>query len=174
VVRRILAQMQDIFTAKIARMHVQKTYTFNPVNYNSKAIHVYSRKFFTETIGEWESDFHKTFPHCFSNYLFGNMNTMNLIGRCLDLQKNQVVGMELINGCVDLDANLKIEDYSPYQTIYAIDSNLVTENPDEPLFFIIDHEIADGVVILKYIPDDDQDGAFPEPACVNSTRLKLV
>jgi hypothetical protein len=119
-------------------------------------MHVHFRIFFMETMGEWEADFHKTFPYCFANYLYGNLNTMNLIGRCFNAETNQIVGMELINGKIDLDANLEMEDYSEYQTIYAIDSNLVEENPDEPLFFIIDHDLADGVVILKYIPEDDE------------------
>jgi hypothetical protein len=112
--------------------------------------------FFLDLIGDWERDFHDHFTPFFSNFLFGNMSTMILIKNCFGLEPDEDFGMELINGTIDIDTNLKIESHSKRHTAYAIGSKL---NEDEPLFLVIDDNIVDGMVILKYIPDSDEDEA---------------
>ena len=67
--------------------------------------------------------------------------------------------MELINGDIDIETNIKIGKCSKRQTIYAIGSRL---DEDEPMFLVRDDTLADGMVILKYVPDGDNEEAIPE------------
>jgi hypothetical protein len=87
----------------------------------------------------------------FSNCLYGNFSTMQLIKHCLDLENQEDCGMELIDGEVVLDKNLEIEKHSKRQTVYAIGSKF---DLDEPIFLINDDDLVDGMALLKYVPDD--------------------
>ncbi|MEI6436616.1 MAG: hypothetical protein WCP32_17450 [Bacteroidota bacterium] len=76
--------------------------------------------------------------------------------------------MELINGKTDFETNLKIEDHSERHTVYAIGSRF---DIDEPMFLIIDDSMADGMAILKYVPDNDNEGVG-EDVPISSERVK--
>lgn len=62
--------------------------------------------------------------------------------------------MELINGDVDLDANLTIENHSKRDTIYAIGSQA---DDNEPLWLIVDDSVKDGTFELKYASEDEEE-----------------
>ena len=129
-------------------------YKFNKWDFDENGTNTKDGSFFLEVIGKWERDFHARYFPFFSNYLFSNESTMILIKNCLVLEPEDDCGMELINGKVDLDTNLTIESHSKRQTIYAIGSRL---DEDEPMFLIIDESMVDGMVVLKYIPDVDNE-----------------
>ena len=52
--------------------------------------------------------------------------------------------MELINGDIDIETNIKIGKCSKRQTKYAIGSRF---DEDEPMFLILDDTMVDGMVI---------------------------
>lgn len=133
---------------------MQETYKFNLKDFNSKGVNKTNGKFFLEVIKEWEVDFHKRFSPFMATHLFSNQSTMSLIDRCLDFHENEKSGMDLIDGEIDIDINIKMEEKSQFRTIYAIGSAL-EGNEDEPLFLVIDEKAMDGLVRLKYIDDDD-------------------
>lgn len=137
-------------------MYLQEYYNFENKEYDKEGVHIKTRKWFLILVAEFEEDFHEKFPHCFANYLFANYSTMLIFNRAIDLDINERSGMELIDGEIDLDANLEIEKYSNKKTVYAIGSRL-EENHDEPIFLITDDRITDGLLILKYIPDSDSE-----------------
>jgi hypothetical protein len=137
-------------------MVLQQTYTFTPADYNCEGINCHDRSFFLQTIKDWELDFHRKHPHCFADHLFANNNTMKLIHNSLGLDSTQECGMELIDGEVNMEAHMEMETYSSVQTIYALGSE-IPENLEEPLLLIIDHNLPDGAVQLKYIPENDQE-----------------
>lgn len=149
---------------------MEQHYKFNKWDFDENGTNTKNGSFFLELIGDWERDFHNRYAPFFSNCLFSNTSTMILVKNCLVLEPNDDCGMELINGKVDLDINLKIEDHSTRQTIYAIDSRL---DEDEPMFLIIDESIVDGMVILKYIPDNDVADFIVEPPNTVETRKIL-
>ena len=147
---------------------MEQHYRFKKGDFYENGTSTKDGSFFLEVIGDWERDFHDRYFPFFSNYLFSNASTMILVKNCLVLEPNDDCGMELINGKVDLDTNLTIESHSKRQTIYAIGSRL---DEDEPLFLIIDDSMVDGMVILKYIPDSDNEDVCEEVP-VPSERVK--
>ena len=131
-------------------------YTYKPEEYDIEDLHKESRQLFIDVIGRWEKDFHSKHPAFHANYLFGNQSTMSLIDHCLSFEgTNLRCGMEMIDGEINLDANMEIETYSDIQTVYGIDSAVLPD--DLPLLLIIDNSLSDGKILLKYIPDDDDD-----------------
>lgn len=115
--------------------------------------------YFLDLIREWEDDFHERYSPFFANYLFANASTMILANKCLVVEPTEDMGMELIDGEIDIDTNLKVEHFSKRKTIYALGSN---HDQDEPLFFIRDEQMVDGSAILKYIPENEDDGFDPD------------
>jgi hypothetical protein len=147
---------------------MEQHYIFKKCDFDENGTNTKDGSFFLEVIGDWEMDFHDRYYPFSSNYLFSNASTMILVKNCLVLEPNDDCGMELINGNIDLDTNLKIEYKSKRQTIYAIGSKL---NEDEPMFLIIDDSMVDGMVILKYIPENDNEDVS-EDVPVPSERVK--
>lgn len=137
-------------------MIIQEIYTYPKEQYDGEGVNIENDKLFLESIRDWEEDFHEKHPHCYANYLLANDAAMKLIDICLDLDDDQHCGMDLIDGKVDVDANMEMETYSKTKTVYALGSQL-DGNEEEPIFLIIDDSIADGVVYLKYVPDEDRE-----------------
>ena len=148
---------------------MEQHYKFSKWDFDKNGTNVKDGSFFLDLIEVWEKDFHDRFSPFFSNCLFCNSSTMILIKNCFVVEPNDDYGMELINGEIDLDKNLKIENHSKRQTVYAIGSKL---DEDEPMFLIIDESMVDGMVILKYIPDSDRNVINPEIP-VESVKMKV-
>ena len=138
---------------------MEQHYKFDKWGYNENGTNVKNGIFFLDVIGEWERDFHDRYSPFFSNCLFGNISTMILVKNCFVIEPNEDCGMELINGGIDIETNIKIGKHSKRQTIYAISSKL---DEDEPMFLVINDKMVDGMVILKYIPDSDDEEVIPE------------
>ena len=139
---------------------MEQHYRFNHSNYNEDGVNTKDSKLFLDLIREWEGDFHDRYSPFFSNCLFSNASSMILLKNCLVTEPNEDLGMELINGEIDIETNLKIGEYSKRQAIYALGT---MNDIDEPLFLIIDDSMVDGIVILKYVPDDDDDDETISP-----------
>ena len=74
------------------------------------------------------------------------------------------------NGDIDIETNIKIGKCSKRETIYAIGSRL---DEDEPMFLVRDDTLVDGMVILKYVPDCDEDEVSPDvPVETEKIRAK--
>jgi len=133
-------------------------YRFNRMEFNEEGDSIREDECFLDLIRKWEDDFNERYSPFYANHLFSNASAMILANKCLGAEPNEDLGMDLIEGEIDLDTNLQIENYSKRCTIYALGTS---HDLDEPLYFIRDERMADGVVILKYIPerdDDDSDG----------------
>jgi len=133
---------------------MEQHYKFNRLEFNDDGNSTRVDECFLDLIKKWEGDFHDRYSPFFANYLFANASTMILASQCLVTEPNEDLGMELINEEIDLDTNLKIENYSKRVTIYALGSN---HDLDEPLYFVRDDSMADGMVILKYVLEHDED-----------------
>ena len=139
---------------------VEQHYKFDRMDFNEDGAHSKDGKLFITLVREWEVDFNeRNFPF-FSNYFYGNASTMILLQNCFVLEPDEDFGMELIDDKIDLDTNLEIENYSKRRTTYALGSK---NDEDEPLFFIRDERMVDGMAILKYIPERDDDDTLPTP-----------
>ncbi len=134
-------------------------YKFNKWDFNEDGTNIKDGSFFLDVIGNWERDFHDRLAPFFSNCLVGNASTMILVKNCFITEPNEDCGMELINGDLDIETNIKIGKCSKRQTIYAVESHL---DKAEPLFLVRDDDIVDGMVILKYVPDSDEADVYQE------------
>ena len=151
---------------------VEQHYKFNNMEFDEGRNRIRNDELFLDLIRKWENDFHDRYSPFFANYLFANASTMILANQCLVTEPNEDLGMELIEGEIDLDTNLKIENYSKRLTIYALGSN---HDLDEPLYFIRDDSMIDGMVILKYIPDHDEDDIGPDiPVAGEKIKVSLT
>lgn len=112
-------------------------------------------------------EFHLEFKPYFANYIVANSSTILLLKSCFVISEKVDFGSD----GYDLDTELKIEEYSKRQTVYALGSE-IKENKDEPLFLVTDDKVSDGAVILKYISDRDDEGGIPsEPI---NTGIQLL
>lgn len=152
-------------------MVFQEIYKFRYYDYDDEGINIETGIYFLDIIKAWEIEFHNTYPLGYANYLFANESTMILLNKCLDLDKSQKCGMELINGEIDIDTNIEIGKFSDITTVYAFNSQ-IEENIEEPLFLVIDEKIKDGKVLLKFIPDDDSE-EDESHIPVNSDLIKM-
>ncbi len=156
-------------------MVLEEIYKFKITDFNDNGFHKVNKDFFLDIINEWEKDFHEKHKPFFANFLFSTEETMILINSCLNLSPKEKAGMDLFDGEIDFEKNFKIEEFSEYTTIYAIDSEL-KENEDNPLFFVIDEKLPSGKVILKYISnddDDDDDLLLPDPENIDKKKIKI-
>jgi|AntAceMinimDraft_17_1070374.scaffolds.fasta_scaffold44474_1 hypothetical protein len=132
---------------------IEQIYKFKKKDFNQNGINIHNGQLFCNLIYEWRKDFHNRNSFFYANYLFANRPTMMLLDKCLNFIAGKDIGldcgMELVEDEIDLETNFKIEEHSDRRTIYAIG--------DEPLFLIVDNDIGNGIVVLKYIPDNDSD-----------------
>lgn len=140
-------------------MTMEQHYKFNQGEFNKDGFNVNDGGFFLEQLEKWEIDFHARFSPYYSNCLFANYSTMKLITNCLNLDPNEECGMDLINGEIDIDTFMKIDKHSKTNAVYAIGSQL---DMDEPMLLLNDEEVADGMLVLKYIPDIDDGDSIPD------------
>ena len=123
-----------------------------------------------------ELEFHKSHIPFYANYLFCNSLMMYKIGDNLvnnsplgitlytlideidiheKLNNNAFTcGMELINGKVDFETNYEIAKYSQNVFISGFESIF----DDDFLMLVLDDSLSDNVFILKYIPNNNDDG----------------
>lgn len=152
----------------------EEKYYFIRKDYNKDGFNINTGVFFLDYIGDCENDFYHKYHFKCANCLFANVSTMYLIKCCLYTDEDDDFGMDLIEGKINLDANLEIEKHSKRKTTYAIGSK-VKGNEEEPLFLIIDESLADGEFVLKYIDEDsgkdDKIGISPAP--VNEKTIEL-
>ena len=118
----------------------------------------------------FEREFHSDFMPVSANYLFASAATLQALRRSYEIDDNEYFGMELINGVIDFEASLEMDKYSTIQTVYAIGSSL-NQDEEEALYLIIDDTLADGTMILRYIPDEDDDDTCQLPERVDDGCL---
>jgi len=121
-----------------------------------------------------EQGFHKNHAPFYANYLFCNSFMMTKIENylanepakgttirlfevyeddCERLDNGALTcGMELINGKVDFETNYEIAKYSQNVLVYSLCSL-----NDDDLILIRDESLLDNTLILKYIPDSEDD-----------------
>jgi len=155
-------------------MVISEIYNFQLNQYDKEGVNTETGVYFMLQIKEWEIDFHKKHPLYFANTLTANTSFMILLNHCLDLGTHEQCGMDLIDGEIDLDANLEMESHSDVQTIYAIGSE-IEENSEEPILLVVNDSLPDGTVVLEYSPDDDGDRIVePIPVVSDTVRSRKI
>lgn len=138
-----------------------KTYRIALDEYDQDGTHFLTRQLFSDLIAELETDYHRTMRPLRANVLTGNARVLLLLESCFVKEADETFGMDLIDGELNMDVNLKMDAHSKRTMVYAIGSRL-KGNEDEPLFLVRDDSLSDRVVELGHRSDMDDDGPEAE------------
>jgi hypothetical protein len=154
-------------------MEIKEIYHFSPQDFDINGKRVSDATSFREVLKEFERDFHFRHSNYYALYLFANHSTMLLLSRSCNARENMIYGMELIDSEFDPTTNHFIEEVSSKENIvvYGIDSTFMDfdENGvpriDEekmiyPLTLLIDNNMKNGVLHLKYLDNKEDDKDF--------------
>lgn len=133
----------------------EQHFNFNYREFNDDGFNMRNGLFFMDFVKSCERAFYEKNLPFHANFLFGNDTTMIMVKNCMEREPETDYGMDLINGEIDLDTNLEVETYCKRSTVYGIGSE---SDDDEPLFLIRDNDELDGRIVLKYVPDNDDEG----------------
>lgn len=140
-----------------------KTYRITVEGYDPDGIHLQTGQMFTDLIAEFETDYHSIMRPLRANVLKGNVRVILLLERCFILESGETFGMDMIDGEINMAANLKMGAHSQHSMVYAIGSQL-EGNEDEPLFLVRDDSLSEHVVELSWCSEgDDDDDPEAEP-----------
>ena len=137
---------------------MEKIIPFKKADFSNDGTHISTGKFIYDLQRDWEESFHNQFNPYFANALEGHPLAMKRITLYMEggSESEYDFGMELIDGEIDIDTNLAIEKYSEEKTVYAIGSQF-HDDEDNPLFLIKNDNLAEEILVLKYVPDNDEE-----------------
>jgi len=148
---------------------------FRKIDFSDDGTHILSDRFIMELQRDWEESFHNKFNPFYANVIEGHPSAMLRLTRYMDAgeETDYDFGMELIDGEIDIDTNLKIEKFSEFHTVYAISSQL-HEDEDEPLFLLKNESLKEEILVIKYVPNNDNEELETEIVPVDTTSLKIL
>lgn len=137
---------------------MEKIISFKKTDFSNEGRHISSGKFIYDLQRDWEESFHNQFNPYFANVLEGHPLAMQRLTLYMEggNESEYDFGMELIDGEIDIDTNLAIEEFSEEKTVYAIGSQF-HDDEDNPLFLIKNDAISEEILVLKYVPDEEDD-----------------
>jgi hypothetical protein len=146
---------------------------FRLEDYSSDGTHLSTDRFILDVQIDWEEAFHNKFNPLYANVIEGHPSAMLRLTRYMDAgeETEYDFGMEPINGGIDIDANIEIDKHSRYNTVYAIGSRLAGRD-DEPIFLLKNDGLREDILLLKYVPDDDDEETEPAYTPVDIATLK--
>ncbi len=135
---------------------LEMIFPFDEKEYTEDGTHIESDLFILEQQTIWEEEFHNKFKPIYANVIEGHPKAMlRFTNYIYGEDSGMDFGSELIDGKIDLDTNMEIEEFSDLQTIYALGSRF--QSDDEPLFLIKNPALKENILVFKYDPDDDDD-----------------
>jgi hypothetical protein len=149
---------------------MEQHYKFSRKDYDENGFDIFTGLLFTEFIKNCEVAFHQAHAPFLANHLLSGGATMILIKKCMEQYPNYDYGMDLIAGEIDLNANLHIETYSQRSAVYALESAI---DDDEPLFLVKDDTISEGIILLRYVSDNDSEESDPNIRTIKDPVGKL-
>jgi hypothetical protein len=146
---------------------------FRKSDYSDDGTHFHSDRFILEVQRDWEESFYNKFKPFYANAIEGHPSTMLRLTRYMEAgeETDYDFGMDLIDGEIDIDTNLKIEKFSKVHTVYAIGSRF-HENEDEPLLLLKNDSLKEDILVIKYVPDDDGEPNEPINSPIDALSLK--
>lgn len=134
---------------------MKKSYFFKASDYDATGFNKFTDMLFSDFVTESEKDFYKTMRPFYANLFISNSITMFLFQKCFQNEKNYCFGMDMIEGEINFNTNMKIDDLSKLTMIYSISSGIEGRD-DESLWLVIDDNMPDNKFELKFIPDIDE------------------
>ena len=146
-------------------MLLEKEYRFNAKGFLKDGFDSVNNKLFTELIKDFQTDFSEEFPFTPANFLHINFEGMQLIKACFITEEedlsDETFGMDLLEDDMEMnfEINQKMDSAGTKRLVYAISTEF---DPDEPLFLILDNEVPQNTLVLKYISDSDDEEQEPD------------
>lgn len=155
-------------------MHMELIVAFRKSDYSDDGTHLLSDRFILEVQRDWEEQFHNLFKPFYANCIEGHPSAMLRFTRYMDAgeETEYDFGMDLIDGEIDIDTNLKIEKFSKHSTVYAIGS-VFHDDEDEPILLVKNDCLKEDILVLKYVPDDDGEDNVTENIPVDSDKMRI-
>jgi hypothetical protein len=141
-------------------MWLQKTYSFNKNDFDTDGFHIETGQWLIDLIGEFEARFHTEYHPYYANQLLTNDYTMQMIHCAMGGGKNESYGMDLVDGEINLELSLEIDKFTELLTVFGIGSKL-PENEDEAILLAKDPSLLDGQLVLRYVPDEEDETPAP-------------
>ena len=149
---------------------MEPTVNFKESEFSKGGTHLESNQHIIELQGIWEDEFHRRIYLNYTNLLEGHPVAMRRLTMLMDGEDTDYdFGSDLIDGEIDIDVNLEMENYSDYKTIYAIGSQFHGDE-DNPLVLVKNDGVDPEVLILKYVKDDE-DGEEEVALPVDAVRI---
>ncbi|MDR1582862.1 MAG: hypothetical protein LBS55_06320 [Prevotellaceae bacterium] len=153
-------------------MEIRGNYYFLPYEFDGNGRKHVDGTPFREIVKNFERDFRRRHPSHFASFFFSNSRTMLLLRYSCDADENTIYGMDLIEGDFDPETNYNIEKDGKYKVVYGIDSAYSQIDEDAyPLTLLIDDKLPDGMVVLKYLDDNQNDDIVLTPVGVDEKVL---
>jgi hypothetical protein len=151
-----------------------KIIPFKKTDFSNDGIHLHTGKFIYDLQRDWKENFHNHFNPYFANVMEGHPLAMQQLTLYMEggNESDFDFGMELIDGEIDIDTNLAIEEFSEEKTVYAIGSQFRDEE-DNPLFLIKNENLTEEILVLKYVPDSDEEEEADLMPITNKINSKI-
>ena len=153
---------------------MEKIISFKKTDFSNDGTHISSGKFIYDLQRDWEESFHNQFNPYFANVLEGHPLAMQRLTLYMEggNESDYDFGMDLIDGKIDIDTNLAIEKFSEEKTVYAIGSQF-HDDEDNPLFLIKNDAISEEILVLKYVPDNEDEEEMENILVTDKTTSKI-
>jgi hypothetical protein len=141
-------------------MKIEFSYSYNANPYLKDGYnHAFNRSFL-DLIEQFQRDFYERSGRFKANYLHVNYQGRYIMRKYFESAgadvENEVYGMDYVDDDYmrNYDLNAEMDKAGNKTLVYAISTGF---DLDEPLFITIEPHLPDNILLLKYIPDSDDD-----------------
>lgn len=135
-----------------------KLFNFNPDEYTEdgwkKVDSAYPLFYY---IDECQMQFYEEYTPYVANVLFVNSSMAFMLHKCYQFAEDEILGMDLINGEIDFEANSQMEKNGNKQLIFGIGCAVPGHEDDQPVLVVLDDKLNSGEFRLSYYQDYDKD-----------------
>ncbi len=137
-------------------MDLELIIPFKKEQFTPDGTQVNSGKFIIELQEDWEDSFYNKFKPIFANVIEAHPLAMMRLTQYFEcsMDSDFDFGLESIEGEIDIEINLRMENFLEKQTVFAVGSQL-KENDDEPLFLVKNENLKMDILVFKYVQDND-------------------
>lgn len=134
---------------------------FPKTDFSPAGTELLSGRNIVELLKAWESAFHSKFNPYYANVLECHPLAMHRLTLYFGKgeESGYDFGMELVDGNIDIDANLEMDDHLSGTMVYAIGSQ-IHDDEENPLLLVKNPALKDDILVLRYEPDDEGEGDY--------------
>lgn len=136
---------------------IDKIYKYDPADYTDDGWTKVDDNPLFQYIDECQLNFYEEHTPFVANILFVNPSTARLLHKCFQFEDNEILGLDMIDGQIDFEANSQMEKHGNKHLIYGIGCAVPGHEEDQPVMVVLDVKLKGGEFRLSYYQDYDQD-----------------